>query len=285
MLIAIVGISYFALAVFLGLAKQSQRAFYRNKLSLQAVQVRFKSEIFQEMLDRARIPYKAQSLNYFRLVIIIMVVLFELIGSFLRKTALTGSDFLIPAALFYVTTPNRFSPLGWVLKGREQSITTKKDGELVSFLKQYENNRKRSKGYLDFGAFCNQVSSSFTYLRSDLKELAERSTDDGVEEAILWFCNSFPANHHFIADIRSILLATEGMQSNDDAVLYLKEQSNTIAKISSDHYQKKWKKIGDNATIFNTLPSLMTILMMVVLAILYIGVIQNNSGAGMSLFR
>lgn len=278
MLIAIVGIAYLAFIVFLSTAKQSQRNFYRNKLSLKAVQGRFKSDRLQEMLDKAKIPYSAQAINYFRIVTATAVILIELIGAFLRKTSLSGTDFLIPAAIIYLTTPNRFSPLGWVLSARQRGINTKKDGELVSFLKQYENNRKRSRGYLDFGTFCEQVAPDFQYLQKDLQELAERSIDDGVEEAILWFCNTFPTNHHFIGDVRSILLATESIQNNEDAVLYLKEQGNTIAKISSDHYRKKWKRIGDHATTFNTLPSLMTILMMVVLAIQFVGIVQNNNG-------
>ncbi|ETT61293.1 hypothetical protein BSK66_27695 [Paenibacillus odorifer] len=284
MLIAIVGIAYLALIVFLSTAKQSQRKFYRNKLSLKAVQGRFKSDRLQEMLDKAKIPYSAQAINYFRIVTATAIILIELIGAFLRKTSLSGTDFLIPAAIIYFTTPNRFSPLGWVLAARQRSIDTKKDGELVSFLKQYENNRKRSRGYIDFGTFCEQIAPNFQYLQKDLQELAERSIDDGTEEAILWFCNTFPTNHHFVGDVRSILLATESIQNNEDAVLYLKEQSKTIAKISSDHYQKKWKKIGDHATTFNTLPSLITILMIVVLAIQYVGVVQSNFGE-VSLFR
>ena len=137
---------------------------------------------------------------------------------------------------------------------------------------------------MQFGAFCAGTAGHFQYIRQDLYELSERAVDEGADHAIEWFCSKFPDHHAFINDIRSILLATEGMDDDTAAAQYLREQGKMISKISSDQYLKKWSFIGEIASIINVIPSIATFLMIVSLAMQYIMLIKGNFN-GIALFQ
>ncbi|WP_375102247.1 hypothetical protein [Paenibacillus sp. RS8] len=283
-IVSTIGIAYFALLVFLSTSKSHERDLFRKQINVRAVMMKFQSDQFQEKLDNSGYPVKAQSVNFIRYATALIFFLFMFLSSYVREITLSYKEVLIPILILLISSPMKYLPLGWILNRKFQQNILHKDGEIVSFLKQYQNNRLRNRGYIEFGAFCAQVAPTFEYLKDDLNELAEKSTDDGVEEAIKHFCDKFPANHHFMSNVRSILLATEGMADNNEAIEYLKKQNTAISKISSDHYQKKWTRIGDWAGIINVTPSISTFLMIVVLSLQYIMLLRGNFN-GVSLFR
>lgn len=283
-LISTFGIAYFALLVFLSMSKNHERDLFRKQINIRAVMMKFQSDKFQEKLDNSGYPIKSQNVNFIRYATALIFLLFLFLSSYVKGTAMSLIDILIPIAILVISSSRAYLPLGWFLNKKFQQNVLHKDGEIVSFLKQYQNNRLRNRGYIEFGAFCTQVAPTFEYLRNDLNELAEKATDDGVEEAIKHFCDKFPVDHHFMSNVRSILLATESMADNNDAIEYLKKQNTAISKISSDHYQKKWTRIGDWAGIINVIPSISTFLMIVMLSLQYIMLLKGNFN-GVSLFR
>lgn len=283
-LISTFGIAYFALLVFLSMSKNHERDLFRKQINIRAVMMKFQSDKFQEKLDNSGYPIKSQNVNFIRYATALIFLLFLFLSSYVKGNAMSLKDVLIPIAILVVSSSRAYLPLGWFLNKKFQQNVLHKDGEIVSFLKQYQNNRLRNRGYIEFGAFCTQVAPTFEYLRNDLNELAEKATDDGVEEAIKHFCDKFPVDHHFMSNVRSILLATESMADNNDAIEYLKKQNTAISKISSDHYQKKWTRIGDWAGIINVIPSISTFLMIVMLSLQYIMLLKGNFN-GVSLFR
>jgi len=246
--------------------------------------MKFQSEQFQKKLDNSGYPVEAKNINFIRYATALLFLLFLFLSKYLRGTTMSLNDALIPIGILAFSSPLKYLPLGWFLDRKSQQNILQKDGEIVSLLKQYQNNRLRNRGYIEFGAFCTQVAPTFEYLKNDLNELAEKATDDGVEEAIKHFCDKFPADHHFMPNVRSILLATESMADSNEAIEYLKKQNTAISKISSDHYLKKWTRIGDWAGLINVIPSITTFLMIVVLSLQYIMVLKGNFN-GVNLFR
>ncbi len=242
------------------------------------------NERLQQLLYNSGITISAGKITLFRYSAALIYVLVQAAGDFLRSVPFSIYDLLVAVLILAVTSPLRYLPLGWLLAWMHQKTLIQKDGELISFIRLYENNRLRKRGYVQFGAFCAGTAGHFNYIRQDLYELSERAVDEGTERAIEWFCGKFPDNHAFINDIRSILLATEGMDDDTEAANYLREQGKIIAKISSDQYLKKWSFIGDVSTIINVIPSIATFLMIVSLAMQYILLIKENFN-GVGLFQ
>jgi hypothetical protein len=203
--------------------------------------------------------------------------------SYIRKQPLAASDLLTPIIIIGVSSSARFAPLGALLRKMHQKQIEKKDGELISFLRLYENNRMKKRGHTEFSAYCAQVSSHFRYIRQDLNELSERAVDEGVEKAVDWFCSQFPEKHSFISNLRNIVLATESMSNDEEAVAHLEIQSKIISKIAADNYQRRWSNIGSVSTFITMLPSIATFLMIVSLTLLYVMVVKNTAtGTGLS---
>lgn len=243
---------------------------------------RLHNERLQQLLNRSGLTISAGKIMLFRYSAALLYLLVQATGDFIRSESMSVYDPLIALLILLVTSPQRVLPLGWLLAWLHQRTLIQQDGELISFIRLYENNRLRKRGYVEFGAFCAGTASHFNYIRQELYELSERAVDEGTERAIEWFCGRFPGNHAFINDIRSILLATEGMDDDHEAAKYLREQGKIITKISSDQYLKKWSFIGDISTIINVIPSIATFLMIVSLAMQYIMLIKGNfNGVGM----
>lgn len=248
----------------------------RKQLTFENFRHRLESEKLQILLNNAGIPSASGNINFFRYGAAGLYLILQLAVGYIRKEQPTATDFIIPAVIIMATSSAKFAPLGALLRKVHTNKISKKDGELISFLKLYENNRMKKRGHTEFSSFCAQVASHSKYIRQDLYELSQRSIDEGVEKGIDWFCNQFPANHPFIADVRSIMLATESMSADDDAISYLNNQSKIIGKISADQYERKMGNIGSVATLITLTPAMATFLMIVVLSLLYVMIIKNQ---------
>ncbi|WP_238652518.1 hypothetical protein [Paenibacillus piscarius] len=282
LLIAVAGIVHLALLVFVSSSSRQERYMLRLGVTWRAFGERLHNERLQQLLNRSGLPVSAGKITLFRYAAALLYLVVQVTGDFIRSEPVSVYDPLIALLILLITSPQRVLPLGWLLAWLHQRTLIQQDGELISFIRLYENNRLRKRGYVEFGAFCAGTASHFNYIRQDLYELSERAVDEGTERAIEWFCGRFPGNHAFINDIRSILLATEGMDDDYEAAKYLREQGKIITKISSDQYLKKWSFIGDISTIINVIPSIATFLMIVSLAMQYIMLIKGNfNGVGM----
>lgn len=278
MLISVVGIVYVAFVIFLSSGKKETNNLLRKQLTMKNFRHRMESEKLQHLLNNAGIPSASGNINLFRYGAAGLYLILQLTIGYIRKQPPAATDFIIPAGIILVTSSGKFAPLGAFLRKVHSDQISKKDGEIISFLKLYENNRMKKRGTTEFSSFCNQVASHSKYLRQDLYELSQRSIDEGVEKAIDWFCNQFPANHPFINDVRSIMLATESMSSDEDAISYLNNQSKIIAKISADQYLRRWSNIGSISTFITITPAMATFLMIVVLSLMYVMIIKNQYG-------
>lgn len=282
LLLAVIGVAYLALLVFISTAGRQERYFIRLGAGVKALGERMSNDRLQHLLSGSGLPLSAGKIMLFRYAAAFIYLLVQAIGDFIRASPFSLFDLLVAVLIVAVTSPMRYLPFGWLLGWLQQRSLIQKDGELISFIRLYENNRLRRRGYTQFGAFCAASANHFQHIRQDLYELSERAVDEGSERAIEWFCSTFPEHHAFISDIRSILLATEAMDDDFEAAKYLQEQAKTIAKISSDQYLKKWSFIGDVATIVNVVPSIATFLMIVSLAMQYIMLIKGSfNGIGM----
>lgn len=284
LLITVIGIVYIALLVFVSSSSKQERYLVRLGLRWNAFGERLEGDRLQQLLNDSGLSIPARKLTLFRYSAALIYLLAQLVSDFIRADSFSIYDPLIALLILVISSPMRYFPFGWVLAWLHQKTVIQKDGELISFIRLYENNRLRKRGYVQFGAFCGSTAGHFQYIRQDLYELSERAVDEGVEGAIEWFCAKFPDNHSFINDIRSILLATEGMDDDTEAANYLREQGKIISKISSDQYLKKWSFIGDLSTIINVIPSIATFLMIVAMAMQYILLIKENFN-GVGLFQ
>lgn len=282
LLITVIGIVYFALLVFVSTSSKQERYLVRLGIRWNALGERVERDRLQQLLNDSGLSISARKVTLFRYSAALIYLLTQLLSDFIRSNPFSIYDPLIALLILVISSPMPYFPFGWVLAWLHQKTVIQKDGELISFIRLYENNRLRKRGYVQFGAFCGSTAGHFQYIRQDLYELSERAIDEGVEGAIEWFCAKFPDNHSFINDIRSILLATEGMDDDTEAANYLREQGKIISKISSDQYLKKWSFIGDLSTIINVIPSISTFLMIVAMAMQYILLIKGNfNGVGM----
>lgn len=284
LVIAVIGIVYVALLVFISTSSRQERYILRLGLKWKSLGEQVPDDKLQQVLNDFGLTISARKITLFRYSAALIYLAIQVVSDFIRSQSFSVNDLLIAVLILVVSSPIRYFPLGWVLAWLHQKTLIQKDGELISFIRLYENNRLRKHGYVQFGAFCGSTAGHFQYIRQDLYELSERAVDEGVEGAIEWFCAKFPNNHSFINDIRSILLATEGMDDDIEAANYLREQGKIIAKISSDQYLKKWSFIGDLSTIINVIPSIATFLMIVSLAMQYILLIKGNFN-GVGLFQ
>ncbi|MDT3426029.1 hypothetical protein J2Z22_001549 [Paenibacillus forsythiae] len=276
MLIAVFGIVYLALLVFVSTTGKRERYMLRLRQKWHVFGERMDNGRLQQLLNASGLTVSARKVTLIRYSAACLYLLVKVLGDYIRGLPFGVYDLLIAALIIGLTSPARYLPFGWLLSWLKQRSAVQKDGELISFLRLYENNRLRRRGYVQFGAFCAGAAGHFVHIRHDLYELSERSVDEGPERAIEWFCDRFPEGHAFIGDIRSILLATEGMDDDTEAAAYLREQGKMIAKISSDQYLRKWSLIGDICSIINVIPSIATFLMIVTLAMQYIMLIKGN---------
>ncbi|WP_150274231.1 hypothetical protein [Paenibacillus tepidiphilus] len=281
MLVCITGISYL---VYLVLSSSKPKGSVYRQLRIDGLKNKFNDTRVQTILDQSNIRITAQKINLIRIFIIAFYLVMQFLIDFLRGVSLSPVDILIALLFLLATSPTRFAPFGMILGKLHQRAIIKKDSEVISFIHLYENNRLQKNGQIQFGVFCAQMANYFVFIRKDLMQLSERYIHDGPEESIEWFCNQFPKNHAFIGDVRSILIAIEGMNDNQEAVNYLRDQSKAIAKISNDQYQIKWSRRGDTFNLLNAIPSVATMVNLIVLALLYVLMLKETLYDGVNLF-
>ncbi|MVP02127.1 hypothetical protein [Paenibacillus lutrae] len=232
-------------------------------------------ERLQQLLEDAGWKIPSKIFNMLRYGVPILFLFLTYISNYVRLEEITIGPVIYALVALLLTSPSRYLPSGWLLKKLHERRMIRKDGELISFLRLYENNRMKKSAHVQFWAFCNQVSSHFQYLEKEILILGQRTNEESLENGLTWLVQQFPEDHLFISDVRTIILTTEGLDS-ESAVHFLKEQGKIITKISSDQYLRRWGFIGDIANVFNALPSALTFLMMIVLIMLYVNIIRTN---------
>lgn len=283
-ILSVVGIAYLSFVVFLTSGKREINERFRKQLTLQHVRQRLQSDKLQTLLADAGVQTTSGNVNLFRFGATGLYLGVQLTIDFIRGNPLNPLDILIAVGILLATSSAKYAPLGAMLRRIHKSKIMKKDGELISFLRLYENNRMKKRGHTEFGAYCVEVAIHFQYIRQDLYQLTEYAVEEGTEKAINWFCGQFPEDHHFIADFRSILLSTESMEDDEEVLTYLNMQSKIISKISADHYQWKWSNIGSISTFVTLVPSVTTFIMIVSLSLMYVMLIKNQFN-GVSLYQ
>lgn len=243
---------------------------YRQQLHPSRLINRLQSQKLQEILDHAGIDMTAKFYNLFRWGAAITYLVFDGIERWIDHEAYSFRPFLIALLWIVCTSPLRYAPIGWLFRKLQFNRMIKKNGELISFLRLYANNRLKQRGYVQLSAFCDSVADYFKLIGKDIKALSLRLVEDDTEPALDWFVGRFPKNHPFIKDIRSIVLAAESFNHAEEAREFLKQQNESIANISRDQYASRWKFIGELANIFNTIPSILTTLMLLVLVLIHI---------------
>lgn len=275
-LIAIIGISYLSVSIMISQNPTRYKNKFRQQLSPERLTRPFQSKKMQSVLDKAGFNISSKKVNLFRFFVTIGILFVSYGSAIFKGNELTFWPVLYCVIFLFCTSSLPFTPSGWILRKLHQRILIQKDGELIAFIKLYENNRAKQSGYVQFDAFCQQIAPHFKLLGDDLRSLSERVVEDGLEEGLDWFVSRFPKNHPFIYDIRSILITAESIGDYEGVMKHLKSHSSMIAKISSDQYERRWKFIGDIATIFTSLPSVLIFVMVVTLVLMYVQIIRSN---------
>lgn len=275
---------FFVIVTVIGLAflsfvvadSKSLRNKLRKQLHPAVIASKFHSDEMQKLFKNAGWEISSKNYNLFRFFGFFGFLAIVYLNAWFRGDLFPQFETLIALILLLSTSTFRFAPMGIILHWLHNRNIIRKDGELISFFILYEKNRKRSKGYLQFSEFCKQRAIESKYLQSDLLILVRRIDEEGLEKAMDWFVSRFPNDHPFVKDIRSIILAVEGMNDTDAAAKYLEDQSKIISGICSDVYTRKWKLLGDVANIFTTVPAMLIFLMAVVIVFQYTEIIKQQ---------
>lgn len=272
----ICGICYMATLIVASIRPRMVRSRFRRVLNPEVYLSPFESEKMKNLFEKAGIKQDPRYMNLFRFATSIAVLLVIYGGAYIRGDSSSILPLLGVCLFILLTMPSHYSLLGWLLNKMHTNRTILRDGELISFIRLYENNRRKRNGYIQFWAFCETMAPNFEHIDHLLRLLSEKSTEMELEQALDWFVTQFPKDHPFAQDIRTIILTTEGIEDHEYAIHYLEEQNQAISRISSDLYLKRWKFIGETSTYIAAIPSLLSLIMIVVLAILYLSIIQNG---------
>lgn len=273
-MLAIVGISYLSFSIIVSQNPARYKNIFRQYIARS--KNAFQSELMQTVLKNAGWNIEAHKVNIFRAMTSTGFLIVTYGSMFLKDQPLEFWPLIYSCIFIFCTSPAPFTPSGWVLRKIHEKNTIRKDGELIAFIKLYENNRMKESGYVSFESFCSHIAPHFEYIGKDLAHLSVRVTEDGLEKALDWFCSLFPRDHPFIHDIRSIILTVENMDDYETVARHLKSQSAIIAKLSSDQYERRWSFISDIATIFTSIPSILIFLMVISLVLLYVTIVKDN---------
>lgn len=266
-----VGLAY--LAVLVATAQPAVRKMFRRQFNPRRLADRLQSEAFQEILRQAGINITAKRLNLFRLYLSAGILLAGYGPAFFQNEQPTTIPLILVFLVWFLTSPRPFTLGGFIYSRLTRRQQNRKNGELMSLLKLYENNKRLQD--LKFEHFLKRVAPHFRLLKNDLIILSERVTDDGLHDALNWFVNQFPPNHPFVGQIRTIILATEGKEG-EEAVRYLDQESHTIARISNDMYLSRWNTISAFATVVNAIPSFAMFFLIILLVLYHITLVREQ---------
>ena len=275
-LVALAGLIYL---IFLILFHQNNKKLinrWRMQLNPQKVMNRFHSEQMEILFQDAGFKNISRNINFYRWMLVLAYLILSITVELARGNSIGFTPFIVAASAIFITSPLNYAPAGYVLRKVKQQNIIRKDSEIISFLKLYENNRMNENHYIQFESFCMQMAPHFRFIRKELMQLSERVIDDGLERALDWWVELYPSDHKFISEIRTVLLTTESLDDKSKVLVYLKEQGKIINKISSDQYLRRWTLIGDIAGIFNSIPSLGTFIMIIWLVLLYLNILKSN---------
>lgn len=270
-LLSFVGLAYFAMLV--ATSQPTVRSMFRRQLNIKRLTDRLHSEAFQEILRKSGISLSAKRFNLFRIFLSAVVLVVGYGSVIFRNEPPTPIPLLLIFLIWYATSPHRYTLGGVIYSALQKRQITKKNGELISFLKLYENNKRLQN--LSIEHFLKRIAPHFRLLRKELIILSERVTDDGVQEALNWFVRQFPPDHPYVGQIRTIIMVTEGKEG-EEVVKYLDQESYTIARISNDLYLSRWNFISTLATVVNAIPSMAMFALIIALVLYNIRLVQNT---------
>jgi hypothetical protein len=271
--ITLIGLGY--LCILIATYKPETRAHYRERYRPAVLIHKFHSERLQQMMSNTGIEFASFQINFFRYLIVVSFIVINVISRFFRGDEMSFTPFMFGLIFIICTSPHRFTPWGRILTILRNRRLIKKDSQLISLLRLYENNKMKLQSF-QLHAFFNRVSNHFNLIRSELLEVSERIIDQDIQDALDWWVQQYPADHQIMGQIRTILLLTEGMEDQHRAAEYIKSQSEYISKISSDQYKRRWNMIGDYAKVVNSIPSILTFVMIFALVLLYVNLIRSQ---------
>lgn len=233
---------------------------------------KLQSEALQQVLRNAGLNVSAKRFNFFRIFTSALLLFLGYGSAIVRGEDLAITPLAIVFLLWFSTSPNRFTLGGLIYSRLKKFQTIKRNGELMSFLKLYENNKRLNN--LRFEHFLKRVAPHFTLIGKELIILSERVTDEGLEEGLKWFSAQYP-NHPFVPNICTIILATEEREG-EDVIQYLDQESHTIARISNDLYMSRWNTLSSLVTVLNSFPSFAMFFLIIILVVYYTVLVQSQ---------
>jgi hypothetical protein len=267
LLISMIGLVYFCVLLLSRYRASNWHSEMRTRL--------FGDERLHQLLSDAGLGWKAAHVQAIRFGVAAVYPLYTYVTKVLLHEPFTVAPVMVAMLWLLGTSPARISPLGLLVHARKKHVAAKRDSEWIAFLRLYENNHRNKQRSLQFSAFCEQIAPYLPHLRHDLLVLSQRVTVDGMEKAFEWLESRFPVHHPFIHEVFAIVQTTERLGS-EEAVRFLYENSRVLTKLSSDQYERRWKTIGQWLNVLNTVPSMATFLMMVVLILLYVSMIKSQ---------
>lgn len=274
-LVAVVGIVILASLIAVS-ANPAAVSKYRIGLKVNRVMERFRNDQVDALLHDAGLPIKSQLLNYIRFGSVAALALFSLVARYLGLDFNIMSTLLTCLIFLAISSPKNFMPLGFILNNAASSRANRRSIQLLAFMQLYRNYRSMPGKRVQFWSFCMQVAPYLPLLERDLKGLASRLTEDGLEPALKWFEDQFPEEHPFSSELLSIILSAERAQNQEAVSKSLSRQSELLAQISSARYVEKWKVIGDVTSSLSNIPPIIALITLILLAFKYISIVNKN---------
>lgn len=256
--------------------KSTNRKDLRKQL-IKRISEQLYSEKMQALIQDVGWAFSSQSYNLIRYLSIFSYICLSYVMQYFRNEPFNTNVILFSLLALFITSPVKFSPTTWLFRKIKERQLINKDSELISFLNLYQANRRNKHISIQFWAFCRQVAPHFKYIKKELYHLSERIHEEGIEEALDWFVRGYPDDHSYIREIQSIILAVESETNPENAIQFLESQAKVIAEMSRSQYQERWGIISVVSSIINVLPSVATLVMLVVLVIQYVFIINKNS--------
>lgn len=175
LLITVIGIVYIALLVFVSSSSKQERYLVRLELRWNELGERVQGDRFQQLLNDSGLSISARKITLFRYSAALIYLITQVVSDFIRSNSFSIYDPLIALLILVISSPMRYLPFGWVLAWLHQKTVIKKDGELISFIRLYENNRLRKRGYAQFGTL-REYGWTFSIYTSGLIRVVRTSS-------------------------------------------------------------------------------------------------------------
>lgn len=275
-LMAVLGVTYLALLFFFS-ADPALVNRYRNRLSKERLLGKFRNTHLDDLLTDLGWSINSQFYNYMRFGAAGLYILVSVLSNLAAGAKISFiSTVLVPVLWLVLTHPGPGMPVTWALQRMIGSRASKRNSELLTFIQTYRIDRSRLGRKTQFWNFCFEMAPSLPMLEKDLMRLGTRVTEDGLENALRWFTSLFPDDHPFAGELMSIVLSAERAQNRESVARALEKQGELLAKVSSSRYAETWKSVGELSSALNALPSIVTLITMIMLIFNYVGIISRN---------